>query len=160
MGSCPTKEERAYIAGFLDGDGSIMFQLKKRSDTQNGIRLMATICFYQDSRHDKPLHWMRKKFGIGYITLRNDGITELRINGFATVRRILEMLGPYLRFKKIQSIAVSRACMLLEKKTLRHLTISEKQKICKYALCVQNQNYRTHKKKTLNEFYHNIGLTP
>ena len=160
VGSCPTKEERAYIAGFLDGDGSIMLQLKKRSDTQNGIRLMATICFYQDSRHHKPLLWMKRMLGIGYISHRNDGITELRINGFATVRRILIMLSPYLRFKKIQAITVSRACMLLEKKTLKHLTVNEKRKICGYALCVQNQNYKTHKKKTLAEFYQNIGLTP
>ena len=44
--------EKAYIAGFLDGDGSIMLQLKKRVDTIRGYRFMATICLYQDSRHD------------------------------------------------------------------------------------------------------------
>jgi len=71
------KESLAYIAGFLDGDGSLMLQLKKRSDTKTGIRFMATICLYQDSRHDKPLSWMQKFFGIGYISYRKDGITEL-----------------------------------------------------------------------------------
>ena len=56
-----TKEiEKAYIAGFLDGDGSLMLQLKRRSDSKRGIRFMTTICFYQDSRHEKTLYWVRK----------------------------------------------------------------------------------------------------
>ena len=51
--------ENAYIAGFLDGDGSIMLQIKKRSDVKSGYRFMATVCFYQDSCHDKNLFWIR-----------------------------------------------------------------------------------------------------
>ncbi len=50
MGS-RSKTNLAYIAGFLDGDGSLMLQVKKRKDGNVGIRFMATICFYQDSRH-------------------------------------------------------------------------------------------------------------
>ena len=50
----------AYIAGFLDGDGSLMLQLKSRSDTTRGVRFMATICLYQDTRHAAPLLWMQK----------------------------------------------------------------------------------------------------
>jgi hypothetical protein len=79
VGSC-SKTDLAYIAGFLDGDGSLMMQIKTRSD--NGkFRFMLTVCMYQDTRHEKTLLWIRKKFGIGYISRRNDNITELRING-------------------------------------------------------------------------------
>ncbi|MBI4359214.1 MAG: LAGLIDADG family homing endonuclease [Candidatus Nealsonbacteria bacterium] len=92
----------AYIAGFLDGDGSVMIQLKNRRKNPRGWRIMFTICFYQDSRHEKPLFWMRKILGIGYISRRKDGITELRINGYDTTRKILNSLEPYLRFKKQQ----------------------------------------------------------
>jgi hypothetical protein len=59
-----SESDIAYIAGFLDGDGSIMLQIKKRNDTKRGFRFMATICLYQDSRHEKPLYWMRKVFDI------------------------------------------------------------------------------------------------
>lgn len=48
--------ENAYIAGFLDGDGSLMLQIKRRKDCKSGYRFMATICFYQDSCHDKHLY--------------------------------------------------------------------------------------------------------
>ena len=104
--------ERAYIAGFLDGDGSIMLQLKKRSDTKFGFRFMATICLYQDSRHEAPLIWIQSIFGAGYVFRRNDSITELRINGFSTVYRILSELEPYVQFKKIQLSMMLRACKI------------------------------------------------
>jgi len=51
----------AYIAGFLDGDGSLMVQVKNRRATKRGWRLMFTICFYQDSRHKKYLKWIKTK---------------------------------------------------------------------------------------------------
>lgn len=70
----------AYIAGFLDGDGSLMLQLKKRSDSKRSIRFMSTICFYQDTRHKDTLDWIKGTFGIGYLSDRKDGMTELRIN--------------------------------------------------------------------------------
>ena len=160
MGSCLTKEEQAYIAGFLDGDGSLMLQFKKRKDTARGIRVMATICLYQDVRHEGPLLWMREKFSIGYISRRNDGITELRINGFVQVKKIIEMLLPYLRFKKIQAKAIYQACKILEKKTLRKLTENERQKICDCIYAVQENNYATRSKKSLQELHAFVGLTP
>jgi len=92
----------AYIAGFLDGDGSVIVQVKSRRDTPRGWRLMFTICFYQDTRHEKPLFWIQKKLGIGYIARRNDGMTELRINGYKQIKRILELFYPYLKFKEKQ----------------------------------------------------------
>ena len=112
----------AYIAGFLDGDGSLMLQVKTRSDTKHGVRFMATICFYQDTRHEKPLQWIRERLGIGYISRRNDGMTELRINGFEQVRDILIELKPFIRFKAKQVQALIDACDLLSKKFIRELS--------------------------------------
>ena len=33
---------------------------KKKKKEKKKKKIMMTICFYQDSRHDKPLHWIRK----------------------------------------------------------------------------------------------------
>lgn len=130
MGSRPTNEDLAYIAGFLDGDGSLMFQIKRRKDTEKGRRFMATIVFYQDTRHEAPLHWIQKKLKIGYLSRRSDGITEVRINGFAQVGKILETLIPYLRFKKPQAIALHRVCKLLTLKNISTLTQRDKKNLC------------------------------
>ena len=160
VGSRVKKDERAYIAGFLDGDGSLMLQIKKRADTTKGMRLMATICLYQDTRHEKNLFWIRKILGIGYITQRNDGMTELRINGFAQCTRILLDLAPYIRFKKKQARALLSACRLLVRKTLSRLTVGDKERIIDFILIIQNENYATRKKRTKQELSQLFALTP
>lgn len=151
--------EKAYIAGFLDGDGSIMLQIKKRSDTKRGYRFMATICLYQDTRHDKPLYWMQKALSAGYVTKRNDGISELRINGFKTVNQILIHLKPYIRFKKPQAFAMIKACKILETE-IKLLSKKDLLKIVDLILVIQNENYKAHRKKSKQEFLKILDLTP
>lgn len=160
MGSQPTKEELAYIAGFLDGDGSIMLQMKRREESPRGFRVMATICLYQDSRHEAPLYWIKQKFGIGYISKRNDGITELRINGYKQVRDILKQLLPYIRFKKIQARAIHRACALLAKRNMQKATQKDREILCRCLAEIQDNNYATHRKKSIAELRYAVGLTP
>ncbi len=150
----------AYIAGFLDGDGSLMLQIKKRSDSEIGIRFMTTICFYQDTRHEQSLHWIKEVLGIGYISKRNDGMTELRVQGYKQVRDILTNLLPYIRFKKIQSLALKNACEILIATKFKMLTKSQLKKLVNYILAIQNENYVTKKKKTRSELHSLLGLTP
>jgi len=152
--------ERAYIAGFLDGDGSLMLQIKKRKDSKTGLRFMSTICFYQDTRHAKDLNWIKKVLGIGYISKRNDGMSELRINGYDSVKNILEFLKPYLRFKKIQAKALLQACSILLSKKFKMLNKKDLIKIIDLTLIIQQENYVTKKKKNKAELLKILGLTP
>jgi hypothetical protein len=151
--------DRAYIAGFLDGDGSLMLQLKKRSDSKRAIRFMATICFYQDTRHKKTLYWIKKILSIGYISDRNDGMTELRINGYEQIRNILKSLSPYVRFKKLQTSALLKACEILSDTKFSKLTQKQLVKLVDLILVIQSENYVTKKKKTKNELHKILGLT-
>ncbi len=152
--------ERAYIAGFLDGNGSLMLQLKKRSDSKRGIRFMTTICFYQDTRHEKDLNWIKKVLGIGYLSKRKDGMSELRINGYKQVDLILKSLLPFIRFKKLQANALKNACEILSNIKFKML---DKKKIIYLIDCmliIQGNNYATKKKKTKDELYAMFDLTP
>lgn len=163
MGSRSNKKEEvnlAYIAGFLDGDGSLMLQIKKRADGKNKIRFMATICFYQDTRHKKDLIWIRKILGIGYLSDRNDGMSELRINGFKKIKEILLNLIPYIRFKKVQAKALFESCKVLSETKFNKLNQKQLIKIVKLILVIQNKNYVTKKKKTKDELFKILGLTP
>ncbi len=153
-------EELAYIAGFLDGDGSLMLQVKKRSDTRLGVRFMATICLYQDTRHEKPLRWMRDVFGIGYISQRSDGISELRINGYSTVREILLQLQPFIQFKSKQTKALIKACEILEKTKIRNMTKTQLRKIVDLVFAIKNENYKSHSTLSKKDLYTRLGLTP
>ena len=159
MGS-RSKINYAYIAGFLDGDGSLMFQIKKRKDGKSKIRFMLTICFYQDSRHAEPLFWIKKVLKIGYISKRRDGMTELRINGYKQVRNILENLIPFIKFKKIQAKAMYNATNLLCFVKNINLSKDNLYKLINYILIIQNNNYVTKHKKTKKDLIKILGLTP
>ena len=159
MGS-RSKIKLAYIAGFLDGDGSLMLQLKKRSDSKRAIRFMVTICFYQDTRHEKTLYWIKEVLGIGYISYRGDGMTELRINGYEQIRNILKSLSLYIRFKKLQARALLKACEILSKTKFSKLTKKQLAKLVDLILVIQSENYVTKKKKTKSELRKILGLTP
>jgi hypothetical protein len=156
-----SKINLAYVAGFLDGDGSLMLQIKKRKDGNNSrFRFMPTICFYQDSRHEEYLYWIRELFNIGYISKRNDGMTELRINGYKQVSDITKSLLPYIKFKKIQAGALQKACEILLKKKSKTLDKQQLNKLVDLILVIQQENYVTKKKKTKGELLKMLGLTP
>ena len=121
---------------------------------------MATICFYQDSRHEKPLHWIRKQLGIGYVTRRKDGMTELRINGFERVRDILAELKPFVRFKAKQTRAMIIACDLLSKKFVRNMSKSELKRLVDLVFVVRSENYKSRTKFSREEMNKYLGLTP
>ena len=155
-----TKMDMAYIAGFLDGDGSIMAQIKKRSDGNRTFRIMLTICFYQDSRHADPLLWIRDVLGIGYISRRNDGMTELRINGYHQIRIILEQLLPFIRFKKEQARAMYALASLLESMPFRMLSERKIRYIYRQIIRIQENNYKSSSARRSDEIKKVLGLTP
>jgi len=93
-------EEKAYIAGFLDGDGSIMAQLVFRKDYKLGYQIRVSIVFYQKTTHQNQLFWLKEQLGYGYIRVRNDGMSEYTIVGLREVSLVLILLYPFLRLKK------------------------------------------------------------
>ena len=137
-----------------------MLQIKKRKDGKSKWRFMCTICLYQDSRHEKTLFWMQKILGIGYLSRRKDGISELRINGFVQVRDILSSLMPYIRFKKVQAEALYKAACLLSEKSIRQLTKSDLRNLVDLIVVIQNNNYTTKHKKNRKELLSVLDLTP
>src|SRR3990172_9984245 len=101
---CPvTKEELAYTAGFLDGDGCIMLQLVYRHDYVFGYQIRASIVFYQKTQNKGFLESIKRKLKSGYIRVRNDGMSEYTIVGVEPVGKILKLLYPYLRLKREQA---------------------------------------------------------
>lgn len=95
-----TNEQKAYIAGFLDGDGCVMLQLVRRKDYILGYQIRASIVFYQKTKHEPHLFFLKELLRDGYIRKRPDGMSEYTIVGFASVKRVLELLLPYLILKK------------------------------------------------------------
>ena len=104
----------AYIAGFLDGDGSVIFQLKPRSDYAYGFQIKATVAFYQKQCNRSILEWLHDNLQVGVVRDRNDGISEYDVEGFEPVRQVLELLEPYIVLKRGQ---VEEALRMIRKIT-------------------------------------------
>ena len=118
---------------------------------------MLTICFYQDARHEEPLRWIRRVLGIGYLSRRNDGMTELRINGFAQVERVVSVLLPYIKFKKKQAVALLDSARLLNTGDKGERAM---RKLVRNILIVQSENYATRRKRSEKELLSIFSLTP
>ncbi len=143
------KNDLAYIAGFFDGDGSVRLQFQPRNNVRLGFRIRAIISFAQKTGHEKELDWIRKKLEIGYLYQRNDGMSELRIEGFGKVQKILVQIKPFVRFKKRQVDLVLKALGLTcdpEKNILEIAKISDS---------ISEINYATTKKRYTAEFIKN-----
>ncbi len=92
----------AYIAGFLDGDGSVFFQIVPRSDYINRFEIRASVAFYQKTENAGILDWLKEQLGAGYIRHRKTGISDYTVVGHVEVGRILNLLRPYVRLKTRQ----------------------------------------------------------
>ena len=92
----------AYIAGFLDGDGSIFFQIVRRKDYVNKFQIRCSIAFYQKTDSVHILRWLKSIFKSGSIRHRKTGISDYTVVGSSEVKRILTLLGPYVQVKKKQ----------------------------------------------------------
>jgi hypothetical protein len=102
----------AYIAGFLDGDGSVFFQLIRKTDYCLGFQVRTSVAFYQKTENEEILLWLKQQFSAGYIRRRKTGISDYTIVEAREVRRILELLRPYVRLKRKQ---VTLGLEILEK---------------------------------------------
>jgi hypothetical protein len=101
----------SYIAGFLDGDGSIHFQLVEQKEYRFGFYIRASISFSQSTSARQGLEAIQKLLGGGdYMRDRGTGMSDLVITSRPSLLRILQEVEPYVIFKKYH---VRRALELL-----------------------------------------------
>ena len=98
-----SREQKAYIAGFLDGDGSIHVRLKPNSTYRYRFQISPAIVFYQSEKEINHLKWLNRTIGRGYIRKRNDGIAEYILGDIKSIREMIKNLLPYLKLKQRQA---------------------------------------------------------
>ena len=100
--SIKSKQFCAYLAGFLDGDGSIYVRAKPNPSYKYGFQIALYVAFFQ-SVSSKHFLDMVHDIGYGSTRLRKDGIYEFTINKQAEIKDFLTRVSPYLKLKRAQS---------------------------------------------------------
>ena len=109
-----SKEEKAYIAGFLDGDGSIHVRLKPNSTYRFKFQIAPAVVFYQSKKEKKYLRSLNSLIGMGYIRERNDGIIEYIIGDMKSIKILIKNLLPYIKLKHKQAELILKVLELKE----------------------------------------------
>ena len=103
-----SKLSNAYIAGFLDGDGSIMATVEKRPERRRfpyRVRVRIRINFTQHERHRKLIEIIKHFLGnVGAIReAKSHHLVELVIQDRTEVERIIVRLLPFIILKERQA---------------------------------------------------------
>ena len=93
---------KAYLAGFLDGDGSVYVRLKPNSTYKYGFQVAPYIVFFQSSKSKGNFEKVCSLINFGYIRERKDGIMEFIISRNEDIKIFLKMVKPYSVMKKQQ----------------------------------------------------------
>src|SRR3989344_4105739 len=99
---------KAYLAGFLDGDGSIYVQLKPNQTYRFGFQIAAYIVLYQSQKARHLFAKLCSMIELGYMRERKDGILEYIIGKTGAIREFLKIVSPYILLKKEQAILMSQ----------------------------------------------------
>jgi len=98
-----TKHQRAYLAGFLDGDGSIYVRLKPNPTYRYGFQVAPYIVLFQSQKDQKKFEEICVLIGFGHLRVRKDGILEYIISKNEALHKFLDMVKPFLILKKDQA---------------------------------------------------------
>ena len=94
--------QKAYLAGFLDGDGSIYVRLKPNSDYRYGFQISPYIAFFQSKKDRAKFENLCDLCGLGYLRERKDGILEYVIGRVEAIKGLLAAVKPYVILKSGQ----------------------------------------------------------
>jgi hypothetical protein len=96
------RDDLIYLAGFIDGDGSIIAQMVPRKDYVYRFQIRLTIQITQHKKRRYHLEDIRQM--IGYGTIRDRGnVSDYVLTETRCVYSFLKQLSPFLRLKKRQA---------------------------------------------------------
>jgi hypothetical protein len=107
-------EQACYLAGFIDGDGSILAQIVQRKDYVLKFQVRVCVSITQKMNRIHHLNKIQSEIGKGTIRNRGDGCAEFAIVGHKNVCAFIKQIVPYLRNKKKQANLIIRICEQLD----------------------------------------------
>ena len=107
-----TQQQLAYLAGFIDGDGSIYVRLKPNSDYRYGFQIAPYIILFQSAKDEANFQKICNLLNCGYLRRRKDGILEYTIGRREQILELVAKIKPYLILKREQANLIERILKL------------------------------------------------
>jgi hypothetical protein len=134
VGKTIPEVQKAYLAGFIDGDGAIMAMLERHPSKRLGFRVRVWLKATQLHRSD--VAQLCEDFDVGHV-VASRGCWEWLVKDQAHVRQLLEIVQPYARVKARQ---VELALKILN---ARIDTIADLQQVAEWADALSLLNVRS-----------------
>ena len=96
--------DASYLAGFMDGDGSIHFQLVRQDGYRFGFYIRASLSLSQGTADRQGLERIQSLIGAGYLRDRGTGMSDLVITSRPVLIKVLTEVEPHVIFKRPQVI--------------------------------------------------------
>ena len=103
-----TQTQLAYLAGFIDGDGSIYVRLKPNDTYRYGFQIAPYIVLFQSAKDEVSFQKICKLLNCGYVRKRKDGILEYTIGRQEEIQDLIKVIKPYLILKRPQADLLER----------------------------------------------------
>jgi hypothetical protein len=100
VGKTISEVRKAYLAGFIDGDGAIMALLERHPAKRFGCRIRVWVKATQLRQCD--VSWLREELGIGRVQAGH-GCWEWLVKNQSDVRWLLQAIQPFARVKARQT---------------------------------------------------------
>jgi len=142
-----TEKIKAYIAGFLDGDGSVYVRIKPHEGYKYKFQISPYIVFYQAKKNRLILEYLKDKMQVGYIRDRNDGICEYIIGDLNSIEKFIKWIGPYSILKRKQIQLMSK--ILQKKRNVK--SVDSFLELCRFIDKFKELNYSKKRKNTENQ---------
>jgi len=136
-----TKTELAYIAGFLDGDGTVMSLVEKHAEKRYGIRIRVLMEFTQHNDNIAVLKYLQRKIGGGNINRSLQDVWKYSIKDQKLVKKLLYALYPYSVIKQYQ---ISTALQVL---SLSLISRNELLRAAELSDLISHRNLRSKSRK-------------
>lgn len=98
-----TQSQLAYLAGFIDGDGSIYVRLKPNETYRYKFQIAPYIILFQSAKSETNFLKICKMLNCGYLRRRKDGILEYTVGRKEEILDLISKIKPYLILKKQQA---------------------------------------------------------
>jgi hypothetical protein len=106
----PKKQFLIWLAGFIDGDGSIFIGVRKQGHNKPYIGVTPSVTVTQRGDYKWVCEYIQKELGFGKVYLSNRSNAQAKATFQTTTMydtlRLLKLLKPYLYIKKEQATKV------------------------------------------------------